>query len=299
MTRCAERIGTFEPETPGWRAARADGLGGSEIAAVVGLNPWVSAFTLWHRKTGSVGDELENRGMSWGKRLEPVIAAKFAEEHPDFRVRRSGTWRSRARPWQIASPDRLVACPKGPAILEVKTAHTANAHEWGPPGGDEIPVYYRCQVMWYLDVFGYRECFVAVLIGGSDYREYTVRYDLPDAYVLRTAAAQFLGSVREGQRPAIDASSSTYRTVRELHPEIDPGTNKEIPPDVADAYRAACHKYAVAASSKNEATAMVLDAMGTAQYATVDGERIAQRVSISGNPPHLRPVKTDERKAVE
>lgn len=299
MTRFAERLGTFAPDSPQWRAARADGLGGSEISSVLGLNPWTSAFTLWHRKAGNIGDEPENRGMSWGKRLEPVIADKFAEDHPELTIRRCGTWRSKVRPWQIANPDRLVARPKDPAILEVKTAHAANAHEWGEPGTDRIPVYYRCQALWYLDVLGYRECFVAVLIGGSDYREYTVRYDLADAETMRTAAAQFLESLREGRRPAIDASESTYRTLRQLHPDIDPGVEKEIPPDIADAYRTACDKYAAAASLKSEATALVLDAMGNAQYATNNGDRIAQRVSVFGRLPHLRPIinhrKDDER----
>jgi putative phage-type endonuclease len=299
MTRLAERVGTFAPDSPQWRAARANGLGGSEIAAVLGLSPWCSPFTLWHRKAGSIGDEPETRAMSWGKRLEPVIAGKFAEDHPELTVRRSGTWRSKARPWQIANPDRLVGRPKDPAILEVKTAHAANGYEWGPTGSDQIPVYYRTQAIWYLDVLGYRECFLAVLIGGSDYREYTVGYDPAEAQLMRLAGRVFIESVQDGTRPPIDASESTYRTVRELHPDIDSGVEKEIPVELADRYGEACGAYAAAAAAKAEVTALVLDAMGSAQYATVNGWRIAQRVAIGGNPPHLRPVKNNERKATE
>ena len=52
-------LGWFEPGTSDWHAARANGIGGSEIAAVLGLSPYESRFSLWHRKKGLLhqGDE--------------------------------------------------------------------------------------------------------------------------------------------------------------------------------------------------------------------------------------------------
>src|SRR5690349_8562125 len=76
-------LGNEPHDTPEWHALRAGGIGGSEIAAVVGLSKWTSAFELWHRKRGAIGQQAQNEAMEWGSRLEPVIAAKFAEEHPE------------------------------------------------------------------------------------------------------------------------------------------------------------------------------------------------------------------------
>ena len=288
--RHAQRLGNYAIGSAEWHAARAEGLGGSEIAAVLGLSPWASRFALWHRKSGLIEEQLETPAMSWGKRLEDPIAQKWADDHPEFRMRKTGTWRSKAREWQIGNPDRLLAGSRvDSAILEVKTAHGMDAHEWGESGTDQIPVYYRCQGMWYLDVFGMTTCHFAVLIGGSDYREYTITFDMDEAWVMREAAEEFLASVRDGQRPDIDESNSTYQTVRQLHPDID-GTDKEIDAGVAAQYLAACTAERSAKNWKRRASSELLDAMGTAKYAVIDGERFAMRTAVGDNTPHLRPV---------
>ena len=104
-------LGWFEPGTPEWHAARANGIGGSEIAAVVGLSPHESRFSLWHRKKGLVGPVEENPQMRWGKKHEPTICAEFAELHPEWIVHISGTYAAAGRAWQIANPDRLLYRP--------------------------------------------------------------------------------------------------------------------------------------------------------------------------------------------
>lgn len=296
MTRFAEHIGTFEPGSPEWHAARATGIGGSEVAAVMGLSPWTSTFTLWHRKAGlHEGDQETTPSMEWGNRLEPVVADKFADEHPGWRVRKTGTWRSKARPWQLANPDRLLTTDQGEReVLEVKTA--ALPIGWGAPGSGIIPIHYRCQTLWYLDVFGYQRCHVAVLIGNSDYREYIVEYSLSEAVTLREEAAAFLHTVQHGERPDLDDSLSTHRTVRALHPDIELGVEKEIPPELADTYLEAVAQATAAATAKTGAASAVLDAIGDAQYAVCAGRRIARRVAIGNNPPHLRPFPPNTRR---
>lgn len=286
----AELVGVFEPQSPEWWAARETGLGGSEIAAVMGFSPWVSRFTLWHRKAGLVGEEADNKGMSWGRRLEDVIAEKFEEDHPDFRTEFTGTWRSVARPWQLANPDRLIRLPDGTcAVLEVKTAHAMDGWKWGKPGSDDIPVYYRSQCLWYMDTLGLSECYLIVLIGGNDDREYLIPYHAGDAQLLRDAGKEFLDSVAAEARPPIDGSDNTYQTVRELHPDID-GTEKEIDPELAAMYRSSCVRLDDAKYEKQTYATQVLDVMGTAQYAVCNKERIAQRITKTGSQPFLRPA---------
>jgi putative phage-type endonuclease len=287
MSAAAKRVGTFEPGSPAWHAARASALGGSEVAAVLGLSPWESRFSLWHTKKGYAGGEDDNAVMRWGRWLEEPIARAFADLHPEYRVRRTGTWASRSRPWQLATPDRLLSTLTERALLEVKTSH--NADEWGEPGTDEVPIYYRTQALWQLDTLGLSRAHIAVLISGSDYREYVVDWNIAEVCVLREAGREFLDTVERDERPDIDEHTATYRTVRALHPLID-DIEVEIAPALAARYRAAVAEHKAAKDAKRLAAAEVLDALGTGRRAVVAGESIAIRVPGSGDAlPFLRP----------
>lgn len=293
--RQAEKLGYFKPGSAQWHAIRAGGIGGSEIAAVMGLSPWTSKFSLWHQKKGTIQAENidDQPHIEWGHRLEDVVARKFAETHPDYRLRTGGTWRNRARPWQIANPDRLLT---GGGLLEVKTSNANAAWEWGEHLTDTIPVHYRCQVMWYMDTLGLDSAWLAVLIGGNDYREYRVLYHEADALAMRAAAEEFVVSLDLDERPDIDDSDSTYQTVRQLHPEID-GSQVEIAASLAVDYLGACETYANAKADKQAASARLLDAMGAARYALLDGKPFAMRTAVRGGTPFLRPLSSREAAA--
>lgn len=276
----AQLVGRFDVGTPAWHAARANGLGGSEIAAVLGLSPWESRFSLWHRKAGVVGPVEESPEMEWGKRLEPVILAKFCDLHPELGVQPAGTWRHSDRPWQIANPDLLT----DEEVVESKTARIDIG--WGEPGTDEIPIYYRAQAMWYLDVLERDRCLVPVLLGGSDYREYEVVYDLAEARQLRAAAEEFLHTIEVGERPDIDAHGATYQVIRDLHPDID-GTDIDLPADLAARFCAARAALAQATDAEQLAKSEIADLMGTARRAVFDGHTVATRQARGDGTPYL------------
>lgn len=267
----AEYIGRFEHDSAEWHAARAGGIGASEISAVVGLSPWESHFGLWHRKAGNVGPVEMNEEMRWGHYLEPAIAQRFADEHPGIKVRRTGTWRSRVRPWQLANPDRLGFPGRIP--VEIKWAPYSDG--WGPSGSDEVPVYYRCQVMQQLDVMGAEYGWLAALVG-TEYREYPIQFDAEDAGLLRKAGAEFMASLEAGMAPAIDATGHTYRVLKELHPDIE-DRDVEITPELAREYRLALAGAKDASKAEQLVKNRMLDAMGTARRAVCDGERVALR----------------------
>jgi putative phage-type endonuclease len=278
-------VGHYQPGSPEWHSARRDGLGGSEIAAVMGLSPFESRFSLWHRKAGRLGPVAQNDEMYWGTVLEPVVAAEFGRRHPELVLTPSGMWRHHERTYQLGQPDRLLGDGD---LLEVKTARYDD--DWGTEGTDEIPVYYRAQVQWYLDCLGARRCHVAVLITGTDYREYLVEYDPTDAEAMRAAAVEFMASLHTGTRPDIDEHSATYEAVRALHPDIHP-ESVDLPPAVAIAYLDALAAHKDAEAEKRRTAALVADAMGSAQKARHLGAVIATRVAKGDGPPHVRAVR--------
>jgi len=275
-------LGQAELESPEWHAMRSRGIGGSEAASIVGLSPWTSAFALWHRKRGTVGEQTESQSMNWGKRLEPVIMQAFREKH-GLDEYLSATWQHPERTWQIGNPDGFL----DGTPVDAKTDDKNHAHAWGPDGTDEIPPYYRCQLVHYGDVFGVREGWIALLLGGNDFRTYRIRWEESEAAWLRGECERFWQSVQDGIPPALDGSDSTYQTVRELHPDID-GTDYRIPDDLMARWRdAKTHVDAwtqVAAQAKSE----IANEMGSAQYAVdADGERVFRRQSKQGGTPFV------------
>lgn len=280
-------VGNYEPNSPEWHEARTLGIGASEIAAVVGLSPYMSAFELWHRKKGNLPGVPMSDVMEWGHLLEPVVAERFALRHPEYYVRPAGTFCHEGRPWQLANVDRLLSQPAPPSpgkagrklldkgILEIKTSRFGDGY--GQSGSDQVPLHVRCQVLQQMDVFGLDHCWVAVLIGGSDYREYVVSYDDADAQALVDAGAAFWESLQADEEPPLDASESTYQTVRELHPDIARDAGADIEPSLYMAYLAAKLRAEQSADDYRLVKSNVLTAMGDARLGLVADVAVFRR----------------------
>lgn len=290
-------VGQFEPGSPEWKDARSGSITATRIAAVLGLSPWESPFSLWHRMRGTVSDDIDvTAHMEWGTRHEPTIAQKFAEEHPQWTVQETGTWANRDRAWQRATPDRLIAYRDRPhGLLELKTS--AKDDDWGPDGSDVIPVHYRCQVLWQLDTLGLPVAHVACLIAGWDYREYEIQASPDEQEFMRDRARQFLDSIAAGDAPKIDGHGETYRAVKQLPDGVE-DTHVDITPQLADRYIAARGAHKAAETELNESRSLLLDRMGNALRAKALGELIAYRTTYpDGKTRALQPARRENRKA--
>ncbi|MFI6103211.1 YqaJ viral recombinase family protein [Streptomyces sp. NPDC051310] len=287
-------LGSYTPGTPEWEQARGGlCITATEIAAVVGLSPWQSRFSLWHKKAGLPTPPFEpSPAMEWGNRLEEAVAQKWLDGHDGYGIEAAGTWRHADRDWQRATPDRLAYTSRGKVVelLEVKTSPFGD--DWGPSGSDEIPVYYRCQVQWQLDTLGLQVCHVAVLIGGWDYREYVIEYDPSDAKILRDAAERFLDDVRQGNRPDIDGADATYQTIR-VQPAGREDRDVEIPFGLVIRWDDAYAAHQQAATELTKVRGEVLDWIGDGYRAVCEGRRIAYRtVNPDGTTLALQPYRS-------
>ncbi len=276
----ATLLGRFEPGTPEWHAARMTRIGGSEVAAVLGLSPWQSPYSLWHAKRNGWVTE-SNAAMDWGTRVEPALVGWFFDQHP-FEQVPGGTFVHHGRSWQLANPDALAVNPFGEieCIVEAKTA--GRGDDWGPAGGDQIPPYYRTQVMHYMDVLGIPLTAVVVSIAGAPPVVYWVAYDPEEARLIRGQVAAFVRSLRHDVEPDLDDHVATYETVRRLHPDIDKGADVDLPTGVFLDYVTAKRNLAAAEAASTAATSRLLAEMGRAQYANWQGARVARRQSKQG-----------------
>jgi putative phage-type endonuclease len=280
----ATLVGDFKPGSDEWLEARRQRVGGSEAAVCLGLSPYESIFSLWHRKAGLIDPIEEDPVMEWGNRLEAAVLAKWCDTHPEFNpVTPGGTWVSESHPFMIANPDALAFTDNGARreLVEVKTS--PNGDHFGPAGSDEYPVWYRAQVLHYMHVLNISRAHLIVLISGFDYREYVIEMDeyaRQDVQLIIDAEQAFIDSLPGGpaeQRPDIDEHTATYEAVKEMHPDIERGESVEVPAELADAYLDANARFKEAEAEKRGAAARLADFIGNAQYATYDGERIASR----------------------
>lgn len=156
---------------------RNDGIGASESPAVCGLSPWQTALEVYCRKRQLVPEPAPTQAMLWGLRLEPVIADAY-EYATGQRLETVPTCiRHPQHDWLFASPDRVTE--SGDRLVELKSVNAFAADEWGEPGSDAVPEYVLVQVEHQLAVVEGHLADVAVLIGGSDFRIYTVARNQP------------------------------------------------------------------------------------------------------------------------
>lgn len=290
-----EILPTYPPGSPEWLAQRQWRVGGSEIAAILGLSPWESAFSLWHRKAGNVPppDLSDNEPVYWGNQLEDVVRREWLKRHRATHYVRAETGVVVADGIALASPDAVVSrkirgshWSANREVLEIKTARSFDA--WGEPGTDQVPVHYRCQVLWYMGVLQLPVAEFAVLGAGSEYREYTVAFDADDFALMLDAAGRFIDSLHTNSPPPIDASYATHEVLRRLHPDIDRGEQVELPTELADRLLTTKAVYDLANDEFRLAKSQVLDLMGTAQHATYpDGQRAAYRMARGDGDPFL------------
>jgi len=274
-------MGNFEAGTKEWHDLRAQGIGGSEVGTICGLNPWESAFTLWAKKLGKVEtNQSGSEAMEWGRRLESVILEKFMEQHPDLIVYGSpGTYHNENRPWQIANPDGIYDRNGELGIIEIKTARYED--DWAVG----VPEYYRTQVLWYLQTFGFSHAYVVALFSGSKYREFEILADDFEQHANLKRVQQFRTYLEEDKQPDYDGATSTYETIRQLHPDIE--DNEIELGDLGIHYFNAVAEAAVTDKKLTEMKSRVLDSMGKAKRGLVEGTWMITRQARSGGTPYL------------
>lgn len=294
MTRrfTARRVAAMLPGSAQWLKY----MSASKVSAVLGLSPWESPFSLWHKMSGGIGPEPETDEQARGHYLEPALAAWWTDRHPEYSVQAGGSWVHRHRGWQLSTPDRLARHKDTGVWRPVELKTSADDTEWGDEGTAEIPVYVRAQTLWQLDTLGLDEATVVVLTSRLEFREYTVTYDEADAEVIRRACTDFLATLERGEQPPIDGHTATWRAIRELHPDID-DTEADIPDEIGERWLRARQALTDAKDTELAARGEVADSMGNARHGMWRGQRIAVRQArgVDGTPfvvadrhlPHL------------
>lgn len=209
-----EKICTRDMSEEAWVEARKGSIGGSDAAAIVGLNPYKSAYALWAEKSGKVEPEdiSAKEAVRLGHELEPYVARRFTEITGKKVRRENYILKNTDYPWAHANVDRLVIGEK--AGLECKTT---SALSLGKFKNGEYPATYYVQCVHYLAVTGLDRWYLCVLIGNQEVRVFTIERDEDEIKALMDMEGQFWAQVEDGTAPLPDGSESSAKTIAALY----------------------------------------------------------------------------------
>lgn len=207
-----------------WLKLRQRGIGGSDAAVACGLSRWKSRLMLYLEKTSAEVDETNTECMYWGTVMEPVLRQEFAKR-TGFKVQEIPfMFAYREYPWMLANIDGLVTEPDGTkALLEIKTANGFKAKEWE----DGLPQEYYLQIQHYLAVCDLPKAYVAVLIGGNDFRYFPIGRDEETIQLIIALEAEFWSYVEKQEQPPVDEKSGDGLAM--LYPKSDSKTTILLP----------------------------------------------------------------------
>lgn len=182
-------------------------IGSSDIAAIIGLSPFKTAYELWEEKTADTWEETDNPILRRGRRAEPflletlksefdvwVIDANQVAVHPEYPF-----LRAESDFWYVIDSEKVTAKNSmgefewGENNIghgEIKSVGF-NRCEWGEAGSQDIPPYYAAQIMFAMACNGYAEATVWGCFGFDDIRPYRFDYDPETGEALVQAAVNF------------------------------------------------------------------------------------------------------------
>ncbi len=205
---------TTDSEDEAWHTRRSMGIGGSELGTVMGLNQYQTAHQLWMTKTGRAEPFKGNKYTHFGHVLEDVVAQEFSRL-TDMPVQVCSThFKHKTLPFLVGNVDRIIMTTDADgkkhrsAILECKTAQSFMASKFSKDAAwyideefkhdkvyvtnlHDIPPAYYIQCQHYMNITGLHECYLAALIGGSDYHIYCIKYSEADVSIMESMATRF------------------------------------------------------------------------------------------------------------
>lgn len=225
----ADEVLPWDATREDWLGVRRDGLGGSDVSALMGMTKWGSPTALWLDKTGRYVDDSDSLAAYFGRKFEAGIAEYFTEE-TGVETRRCGLLRSRAHPVMQCTPDRLV--PHGG--LEIKTLDFHTEHLWAD---DQTPDHAELQAQWCMAVSGRRHWWVLGLAAGRrPYLRYLERDDELIGDLVAEAERWWAAYVVADEMPPLDGSDATGDALQGWIGAADPDTVIGIPDGLLDDY---------------------------------------------------------------
>ena len=207
-----------------WLKIRKGYIGGSDAGAIIGLNPYNSAFSVWAEKTGQTPEFEGNISTRVGTYLEDLVAKLFMEETGKQVQRMNFTIVNADYPWACANIDREVIGED--AVLEIKTTTSFGAIKKFRSG--EYPEQWYGQMVHYLAVTGAKKAYLAALENNRELRVFELDRDEEEIKALMDAEREFWNTyVLPKKTPPVDGHSATSEAIKKIFSE-EAGDNIDL-----------------------------------------------------------------------
>ena len=200
-----------------WLEYRRKGIGGSDSATIVGMNPYATPFSLWAEKCGLLPEKEDTEAMRIGRDLEPYVVKRFkeymAEQDTPKRIKECNyILRHPKYPWMLANVDRLIVGER--AGLECKTTATLNLKQF--KNGD-YPDRYYTQCVHYMAVTGAERWYLAILVLGKGFFTFVIERDEAEIDALIQEEKAFWEQVESGKHPDYDGQKPTTEAIGQMY----------------------------------------------------------------------------------
>jgi putative phage-type endonuclease len=269
-----------------WLRWRGGGVGASDVAAILGLSPWASPWSVWAEKVGLLtSDDNPSEAMEFGKWAELAIGPWFTErtglyvaaqqgwrEHPEHRYHRATIDGEVHDAYTTDALDNIGATdlhrpPLGG--LEIKT--TGPGRKW-----DEIPAHYQSQAQWQMHVCTWERVWFAVLMGRRLDTDHILERDQADIdFMVERVDAFWHDHVLTGIPPEVDGSDATAAAMAQVWPQHDPGRKVSLDEieHVIGIWVDAKAAKKIAEEDEKAAAAVLKEALEDAEVGTVGGAK--------------------------
>lgn len=258
-----------------WLAWRREGIGASDVAAIVGLSRWGSPVSVYLEKTSGVSAE-QTEPMAWGLLLEDVILDEWVRRRDDGLEVPPGTRQALAfrpdAPHHRATLDGIAFAGDTPrGIVEVKNVGT----RWD--SGD-VPDYYQIQAQWQIHVTDLEAGWIVALHTGNRLESYPIERDQKTIDLLvERVDAFWTDHVLAERMPPADDSEATLRALKDAYPDTTTGKAREVGEGVLEALRRrreAKSEIKALEATVREAESAVRAALGDAEEGVIDGRTV-------------------------
>lgn len=214
---------TFNREE--WLKDRKKGIGGSDAAAIIGLNPYSTAYSVWADKLDLVPPKQDSEAMRQGRDFEDIVAHRFMEATGKKVRRKNSIIRNPEYPFAHATVDRLVVGEN--AGLECKTTSSLNLKKFRD---GEYPDTYYCQCVHYMAVTGADRWHLAVLVLGKEFLWYTIERNQDEIDALMAEEKYFWETyVEQKKQPPVDGYKPTTEAINTIYKDA---ISNETPVDL-------------------------------------------------------------------
>jgi len=257
-----------------WLEYRRLGIGGSDASVVCGINQYKSPVELYMEKIGMLHPQEAGEAAYWGNRLENLVREEFTLRTGLEVTLANQILQSEAYPFMLANLDGIVESPDhGTCIFEAKTAGAFMSGHWE---NGQLPDAYMLQIQHYMAVTGYAGAYVAVLIGGNNFKWLFTKRDEELITFLIQLESDFWGCVQSNTPSLLDGSDASARFLSNRFPNSVPLTKIELPPTalgLVRKYDAATSKVDEYTGQKQEAENLLKQMLGEHEAGTI-GDRI-------------------------